>query len=192
MIRLLLPALKGLNIHRADHPPVVNALLSACLDKHWNNSRFIFAVMLRKMLVLAMLTVYSASAVGVPLHYHYCKGELQHITLFTQKECDSHEKHEEEAEKSPFACCLSASADHCGMVDDPDCCDDESDLIQLDDEMAAAIMPFNVDNEFCAATFNPLEETSVCHHTEAGFDAHAPPVPAISLYLAHCSFVFYG
>ena len=139
-----------------------------------------------------MLTVYSASAIGVPLHYHYCKGELQHITLFTQKECDSHEEHEKEVEKSPFSCCLANTSDHCGMADESDCCDDESDLIQLDDEAAAiSVLPF-FDAELSSVAVNFDFISIQVDKDVIGYNAHAPPLTGPKIYLANCSFVFYG
>jgi len=147
--------------------------------------------MLRQLLVLVILTIYSASAIGVPLHYHYCQGELQHVSVFTQVECDSHEKHQKEVEKAPEACCISTQSAHCG-IDDPECCDDESDLIQLDDEAAAILLPFSLDVEMCSTSAQVVPIPAITSKALLGYNANAPPNAGPKIYLTNCSFVFYG
>jgi hypothetical protein len=171
---------------------LVNTLLTGTNTEHWNDSRFIFAEMIRKTLVMIMLSLYGASAIGVPLHFHYCKGELQHVTIFTQKECDAHEQHNSEAARSPMGCCMGVGSDHCSLAENPDCCNDELDLIQLDDEAAAVLLPFSLDVEVCAPAATVEVQPSVLRNIAKGYHANAPPAAGPKIYLANCSFVFYG
>ena len=80
---------------------------------------------MKRALAIIMLCFYSLAVMGMPLHYHYCKGDLVHVSLITQRTCDTHEVEV----ASPFACCMSSSADHCSQDQSSasDCCDNESE-----------------------------------------------------------------
>lgn len=143
-----------------------------------------------------LLTLYSAAVMGVPLHYHYCGGELQHITLFVQKECDSHgEEEHEKHEESPFSCCLGKEVSHCGTTSDTsegDCCDNEADFMQYDHDVSVQSDPLSFDTHATAAAasadlLNLAASAGVLQNL-----ANGPPLIQAKIYLAICSLVFYG
>ena len=92
-------------------------------------------------MVLVLLTLYSGAAIGVPLHSHYCGGELQHVTLFTQMECDDHEDMHAHVEK-PQSCCTKGLTTQCEASNDnhDGCCDDQSEFLQLDENAAVFVI----------------------------------------------------
>ena len=144
------------------------------------------------MLVLGLVMIYSVSAVGVPLHYHYCKGDLEHVTLLFQKECSDHKEETNRVADSPFACCLKGKMSCEMTTDDGNCCDDETELLQLDDEVVVQSMP-NLGDVPVQAVELPLTETLEVEYTEAIQPcANAPPQNGPPVYLMNCSFVFYG
>lgn len=148
--------------------------------------------MMRKITVLVLLTLYSAVAVGVPLHYHYCEGELQHISFFAPKECESHEDtHEKAAE--PLACCLGQISSHCNETASvPDCCDDETELLQFDETVTALV--FIQGHYMDAIVACEFAELPAVHQKvdAPGDPVHVLRPKPILPYLEHCSLIFYG
>jgi len=147
-------------------------------------------------MVLVLLTLYSVVAIGVPLHYHYCEGELQHITLFAAKECESHEDaHHDVSDNAeePTACCQGKSPTHCNeAVSIPDCCDDETELLQLDESVAALILlQSNYTDAIVACEFTELPSVSQKEEVRGDPVCVIRPKP-VSTWLEHCSLIFYG
>ena len=148
--------------------------------------------MMRKITVLVMLTLYSAVAIGVPLHYHYCGGELQHITLFTAKECASHDDSHQKAE-DPQACCQGKTISHCSdAVSIPDCCDDQTEFLQFDESVTALVfLQGNYTDAIIACEFAELP--SILQNEDApGETVHVDRPKPVQPYLEHCSLIFYG
>lgn len=144
--------------------------------------------MLRKVTVMLFVLLYSMSAVGMPLHYHYCKGQLQHVTLLTKRTCDdTHAK-----AVSPFACCLGLDKMVC-EADEGDCCDDESQWLSNDEDQLQASLTKSIadlDLQIVSpeAGWDLIGSSA---ETEVEPTANAPP-PGGAKYLLYCSFVFYG
>ena len=69
--------------------PLARDRFNGSLTTHIRNPLYLCSVK-KQLFVLSLVMIYSISAVGVPLHYHYCKGDLEHITLLVQKECSDH------------------------------------------------------------------------------------------------------
>ena len=149
--------------------------------------------MMRKLSVLVLLTVYSATAIGVPLHYHYCEGELQHVTFIFRKGCDSHDE-DAHVEESPFACCLGKEVSHCeeSAASESDCCDNESDLLQIGDEFVAVTNTLADDYTALMPVVEVVEMAGEYVQSLLANPANGPPLPAQKKYLTNCSFVFYG
>ena len=143
-------------------------------------------------MVMVLLSLYSLAAIGVPTHAHYCKGELQHITLYLTKECDTHE-HDEAPVVEKTSCCTGTAATHCEADIDKqtDCCDDESDLIQFEVDavmLAGAFTPALIGQE----AFDPSAIGIGSFESDCQIPrANAPPEVQTHLYLALCSLVFY-
>jgi hypothetical protein len=148
--------------------------------------------MMRKISVLVLLTLYSAVAIGVPLHYHYCGGELQHITLFAPKECESHDVAHKKVEE-PQACCQGKAISHCNdETSGPDCCEDQTELLQLDDRVAALVL---LQGKYADAIVvcEFAELPSIQQKEAVNSDiTYVQPPPLVQSYLEHCSLIFYG
>jgi|GEM_PF-2619113 len=148
--------------------------------------------MMRKLTVLIMLTLYSSVAIGVPLHYHYCAGELQHITLFAPSECTSHDDTHKKVEE-PVTCCEVKTVSNCNEADSlPDCCDDQTELLQLDESVTALIFLQNKYTDAVVAC-EFVELPSVLQKEDAQADPiHVLRSNPVLPYLEHCSLIFYG
>ncbi len=148
--------------------------------------------MIRRITVLVLLALYSAVAIGVPLHYHYCEGELQHISIFAPKECESHDDtHEKIAE--PLTCCQGNLPTHCGeAVTIPDCCDDETELLQLDETVTAIVfLQGHYTDAIVACEFAELPAVQQKEDAPGDLVQVLRPKPILP-YLEHCSLIFYG
>ena len=148
--------------------------------------------MIRKATVLLLLTLYSAVAIGVPLHYHYCGGELQHITLFAAKECESHDDTHVKVEDA-LVCCQDQEISHCNDgVSVPDCCDDETEILQLNERVAALVFLQDMYSDVIGVCeFNELPTVQL--EEEPDYDLiRGLPVATVQTYLEHCSLIFYG
>lgn len=70
--------------------------------------------------------------VGVPLHKHYCEGELASFNFFLEAESC----HEAKSVEADMTCCSSQDACHTSAADTDcstgDCCDDEMELLKVD------------------------------------------------------------
>ena len=170
---------------------MVNVLLINSPHFELESGNGYFYVVKRIFTSLFVVFVYSLSVIGMPLHYHYCKGELQHVTAFTQKECESHES----KKQSPFACCLKSGEKHCDMAldaEEPDCCSDQSKWVQLDELAVAEFVKVQLHNYL--GLLNIYHSYTFLR--EAGASGvpveRGPPVPAVARYIYHCSLVFYG
>ena len=146
---------------------------------------------MKQLLVLGLVMIYSVSAVGVPLHFHYCKGDLEHISLLFQKECSDHDEESKRIGESPFACCLKGKVSCESSNEKGDCCDDETELLQLDED---AVQPLvDVKSLMAVVAFPQVTEHAVYgEETVIEPRAHSPPDTGPPIYVLNCSFVFYG
>ncbi len=135
--------------------------------------------------------IYSVSAVGVPLHYHYCKGDLEHITLLIQKECSDHEEEQQRLADSPFACCLKDKMSCEASTEKGDCCDDQTEFLQMDEDAVQALGDVKDLVQFYALPRN-VEVSGSDQEMTVEPRAHSPPDTGPPLYLLNCSLVFYG
>jgi hypothetical protein len=73
--------------------------------------------MIRPFVAYVLASFVLLSQVGLPVHFHYCKGMLESVSVFIQKGCDDHE---EKVDLS--TCCQKSAASHCSGENDT-CCD---------------------------------------------------------------------
>jgi len=143
---------------------------------------------LRKIVVGLLILLYSASAIGLPLHFHYCKGVLKHVTLFVKMTC-----HELELERTAHACCKSHTQCSAGPTMNT-CCDDATEWIQ---DSIPAILARDVEfdltllvNAVAPSSAKSLNTVITQEVFGPGPDAGPPPGPPI--YLLTCSLIYYG
>jgi hypothetical protein len=82
--------------------------------------------MMRPLFSSVMIALILVSQVGVPLHYHFCKGALESVSLFFKKECDDHAVM---ADVPP--CCRKFIKPHCEN-EKKDCCRDQVKVLSQD------------------------------------------------------------
>lgn len=75
--------------------------------------------MFRPILSYVLTALILVAQMGLPLHFHYCKGLLESVTLLIKPGCDDHV----EVSDLP-ACCKKQEVSHCNTSKD-DCCNDE-------------------------------------------------------------------
>lgn len=145
--------------------------------------------MARKALVLVIVALYSLSVVGMPLHYHYCKGQLKHVTVFVKLEC-----HGEGTTQDAHTCCGVQKA-HCSTGHSANqCCDDATEWLQEDiPGVSAKNVTQDPDQVSDAVTglVLPAAPTVLGQHLTIKADT-GPPLSPIPLFLSHCSLIFYG
>ncbi|MEO5905332.1 MAG: hypothetical protein ABIQ11_01305 [Saprospiraceae bacterium] len=75
--------------------------------------------MIRPILSYALTSLILLSQTGLPLHWHYCKGIMESVSILLTAECDEHEEGVVQD-----TCCKDLSAGSC-TSQNTDCCDDE-------------------------------------------------------------------
>jgi hypothetical protein len=144
--------------------------------------------MLRKSLVSTLILLYSASAIGLPLHFHYCRGELKHITLLVKMEC-----HAQEHDTMDHACCR-AQKSQCDLgIKTQNCCDDATQWIQED---LPALCVEGHDLEFpVIANAAVTSSVELFQHLYSGvsiFSVKENPGTGPPIYQIQCSLIYYG
>lgn len=127
------------------------------------------------------------SQVGLPLHFHYCKGMLESVSLFFKQACDDHQ---EQIADLP-ACCQKIEAKHC-TEEDNNCCDDQVKVLTQD---ITSIAPQVLQWESIAFVFTPLAGQTAKVPVKA--DSHFAPVTPESdsgppIYILHQALIFYA
>ncbi len=129
---------------------------------------YLYAVM-KKFLVLVLLTLYMGSATGATLRMHYCKGRLIEVQLTSG--ADGH--------------CAQ-----CGAAAPMDCCKSEHKTFKLDkDQQTAGNAPWvlpaavvAIPPSIMAPSPSPLQGTAPRPIS------HAPPPGKVHPYLLYCIF----
>lgn len=82
--------------------------------------------MLRPLFSYAFTALILLSQVGLPIHYHYCKGSLESVSILFRDNCD-----EELVPANLPDCCKKAFQKHCKKTDNG-CCHDKVEVVNLD------------------------------------------------------------
>lgn len=82
--------------------------------------------MIRILSSYMLTAVILLSQMGLPLHFHYCKGMLESVSLFISAGCDNHEEEKQIVEIK--SCCKKAEAPTCEKTTDG-CCDNEMKVL---------------------------------------------------------------
>jgi hypothetical protein len=122
----------------------------------------------------------------VPLHLHFCEGELQHITVLIRMEgCAS------ETGKDEPGCCKNKRRPCNNELSRNSCCDDATQWLQDD---LAAICLTNVHGDEVVSTLSAVSPESVVvplHDSPSVYPdlltSSGPP-----LYIFQCALVYYG
>ena len=143
--------------------------------------------MARQLFVSVLLGLYCLSAIGVPLHLHYCRGELQNISLFVRSGCA--EMPEAQAHKCcnelPAQCATEHAKNHC--------CD--NDTRWLKEDVPVVCTELSIPGSKVVAA--PLATSEVTLPQGDAYVSYAtahryPPGNAPPSYLLHCALIFYS
>lgn len=147
-----------------------------------------FAIdMLRPIMSYALTFLILLSQVGLPLHFHYCKGMLESVSLIFKKACDDHQ---EQIADLP-ACCQKMEVRHCTEADDK-CCHDQVKVLTQD---ITSIAPQILQWESIPFVFIP----SVAPPATVTIKVNTPSVLVTPgsdsgppIYILHKAFIFYA
>jgi hypothetical protein len=110
--------------------------------------------MLRPIFSYVLTSLVLLSQVGLPMHYHYCKGSLESVSIFFRNNCD-----DEVATAKLKDCCNKLYQKHCTKQNNG-CCHDRVEVINQDLTSVLPVfhvlIPFdlesNVQGAFTSAT----------------------------------------
>jgi hypothetical protein len=143
--------------------------------------------MFRPAVSYALTFLILLSQVGLPLHFHYCKGMLESVSLIFKKACDDHE----EPQANLPACCQKMESRHCAETDDK-CCHDQVKVLTQD---ITSIAPQLLQWDAITVDFVPpvvpaatvvLKVNSPTGPVSPGSDS-GPPI-----YILHQALIFYA
>ncbi len=142
--------------------------------------------MLRSQLIVsALILLYGGSTAGIPVHFHYCKGELKHVKILFKTGC-----HDKSDDPEPDAgCCISTKA-----CQDPGtnatCCSDATEWNHENEDAvpppATDLVPALQDVRWSGAIAPAGSGLQVAHAPGEG-SANSPPI-----YILSCALIFYG
>ena len=148
--------------------------------------------MLKQITVSALILLYSLSVIGMPLHFHYCMGNLQHVSLLVKKGChesDGAVRHHGCCDQKPV-CHQSEPGEVMGM---DNCCDDATEWLH---EELSAVCAWTQTNTLLQTTL-PVVISHVLliseeQTTPASENRQDLPPPGAPLYKLHCALIFYS
>ena len=128
-----------------------------------------------KLFAIAFTCVYLTLTVGVVHATHYCMGRVNSSAFFS-------------FESEKCVCELFASQN------DKSCCDDEINLIKIEDDQSVSA-PLSVTPEFfCMGelTFSVITESSSQSGVSFLITHDKPPGDHVPLFVQHCSLILYS
>lgn len=141
--------------------------------------------MFRPALSYVLVSLILVSQIGLPVHFHYCKGLLESVTLLVNPGCDDHQ----EVSDLP-ACCKKVEASHCNSSKD-DCCDDQVVVLTQDITSLTPHLLKWTDISFVSDPVPTVITPALpCHQTrqrEMNEKDTGPPI-----YILHRALLFYA
>lgn len=107
--------------------------------------RHVFSYMLTSLILL--------SQVGLPMHYHYCKGSLESVSILFKDNCD-----DEVTMANMPDCCKKLYQQHC-KKEDNGCCHDKVKVISQD--LTSTVPAFHVLTPVDFENNEPVVKSSV-------------------------------
>lgn len=127
------------------------------------------------------------SQIGLPLHFHYCKGMLESVSLIFKQACDDHQ---EQIADLP-SCCQKLEARHCAEANDK-CCHDQVKVLTQE---ITSIAPQLLQWESIQVDFTPLVAPSAAVAVKMNLSS-APVAPGSDsgppIYILHQALIFYA
>ncbi len=131
---------------------------------------------MRNYFAIAFIVVYLILTVGVAKTTHYCLGRFNNSTLFSF-----------ESKK-----CICSKI----MSQASSCCDDETELITLDDDQqiqnnVSVTVPDYFEIQSLSFLLYDNYQHNISENTSIGF-FESPPSPDIPIFKLNCSLIFYS
>lgn len=127
------------------------------------------------------------SQVGLPLHFHYCKGMLESVSLIFKKACDDHQ---EQIADLP-TCCQKLETRHCSEANDK-CCHDKVKVLT---QNITSIAPQLLQWESISPDFIPPVAPSATVAVKVNLPS-SPVAPGSDsgppIYILHQALIFYA
>ena len=82
--------------------------------------------MVRPLFSYVLISLILTAQVGLPMHYHYCKGALESVSIFFKNACK-----EEIAVADAPGCCTKQERSHC-KKENNGCCNDQVKVVNQD------------------------------------------------------------
>lgn len=127
--------------------------------------------------------------VGLPMHFHYCKGMLASVSFFMKSVCDDHE---EDVARLPVCCRKTTTTSNSCDRGKEGCCDDRTTILSQD---LTSLLPklfsdaldlHPVEPVFFALHKAPLQDSTPCAAFRVSSD-HGPP-----LFIRHQALLLYA
>ena len=95
---------------------------------------FLSPFMVRPVFSYVLICLILTAQVGLPMHYHYCKGALESVSIFFKNACK-----EEIAIADAPGCCTKQERSHC-KKENNGCCNDQVKVLSQDITSVAPVM----------------------------------------------------
>ena len=141
--------------------------------------------MVRRVISYVLASLILLSQVGLPLHFHYCKGILESVALVFNPGCDDHE----ELANLP-SCCKKELTLQCDKGDD-DCCDDEVVVLTQDITSITPHFAKWIDFVFEAAP-KVIDETLSSPQSTKDVIINSIADTGPPIYILHQALIFYA
>jgi hypothetical protein len=131
---------------------------------------------MRKSLAIIIMSIYGVLSIGIHLHLHYCCGKLSDISIFSSKQCNHQEDHDD-------TCCKKSS----------NCCQFQDVSLKLDESHNSSSFSFNILQPISDQVFNyAFVKQLIFEDLNRELPkAHAPPA-AVPIFIQHHSLVLYA
>jgi len=142
--------------------------------------------MLRLVFSHVLIALILVSQVGVPMHFHYCKGALESVSILFSKACE-----DDKAIADMPECCKKLYQKHCSK-DDNGCCHDQVKVLNQDlTSLAPSFiqwMPIILENNNLEINFPGIVSSTISLFSlnSDGSDS-GPPI-----YIRYHSLIYYA
>ena len=141
--------------------------------------------MLRPIFSYVLTSLILLCQVGVPMHYHYCKGSLESVSILFRNNCD-----DELAMAKMPDCCKKVYQKHC-KKEDNGCCNDKVKVLSQD--LTSVLPVFNVLTPVDIENNSPVWTPEIISHAVSPYaiqnskSGSGPPI-----YIRFHSLIYYA
>ena len=143
-----------------------------------------------RIFALSMSLLLLLSSVGIAADFHFCQGEFKNFALFTKaKSCHEIAEMQASCHKSKNGSCHEAAVS-CSTDEENGCCDNNTELLQLDVEYSFSGFAIEYDLQFDQAILPSKEKLAVpALRYAAEYQNYKPPLLIEDLTVRFQSFL---